>query len=310
MGYYLAVELSFGTLAGDEMEIVLFEGSSVILGSAEVDHIISDVAESEQVRTQSFLQSGSHKVEELKQLNEASPLTPEITGLSKKTTKSDSYDQFVVPSVQMKSVDVNWDSLKQSGLSELKAGGSSTKKVLLHEELLKHVPTETTVMKYGYIEDRVLDILESIIETSGVLSKQTLQSIYIKDMKLSDDGRDINIHYQIKQFSAARISQTSRMSHTAGFRGEEEDWMLDDLVVRNDGYVEKRNYAKRRLSSKELTEQLKQLKQTHRYRSSPLTINDVRIINDINQSTKRIRFLLCKELNIKRVPQLHFIHVF
>lgn len=229
MGYYLAVELSFGTLAGDEMEIVLFEGSSVILGSAEVDRIISDVAESELVRTQSFLQSGSHKVEELKQLNEASPLTPEITGLSKKTTKSDSYDQFVVPSVQMKSVDVNWDSLKQSGLSELKAGGSSTKKVLLHEELLKHVPTETTVMKYGYIEDRVLDILESIIETSGVLSKQTLQSIYIKDMKLSDDGRDINIHYQIKQFSAARISQTSRMSHTAGFRGEEEDWMLDDL---------------------------------------------------------------------------------
>ena len=211
------------------MEIVKFEDLSIILGSAEVDRIISSVAESELARTKSFLQPDSQKVKGLEQLNGVPPLTPEATQLSKKINKADSYDQFVVPSAQIKPVDVNWDSLKQSGLSELKAEGSSTKKVVLHEDLLSHVPTETTVMKYGYIEDRVLDILESIIETSGVLSKQTLQSIYIKDMKLSDDGRDINIHYQIKQFSAARVSQTARMSRTAGFRGLEEDFMLDDL---------------------------------------------------------------------------------
>ena len=100
---------------------------------------------------------------------------------------------------------MDWNVLKQSGLSELSVGGKSSKKVIPRSDLLAHVPSETTVVKYGYIESRVLDILEDIIETSGVLSRKTLDSISIEDMKLTEDGRDINVRFRIN-IASKRIS--------------------------------------------------------------------------------------------------------
>lgn len=104
---------------------------------------------------------------------------------------------------------MDWDILKQSGLSELSVGGKSSKKVIPRSDLLAHVPSETTVVKYGYIENRVLDILEDIIETSGVLSRKTLDSISIEDMKLTEDGRDINVRFRINSASKRFSKQGS-----------------------------------------------------------------------------------------------------
>ena len=43
----------------------------------------------------------------------------------------------------------------------------------------------------------------------------------------------------------------------------------------------------------------KELQKTRRYHHYPLSLEDVRIIDEIERSTKPIRFELCKRLNIK-----------
>ncbi len=61
------------------------------------------------------------------------------------------------------------------------------------------------------------------------------------------------------------------------------------------------------------------LQKTHRYQYYPLTLDTVRIIDDLNRSVKGIRFELSRTLQmkvqvwivslLKRVPQIHFIHL-
>ena len=41
------------------------------------------------------------------------------------------------------------------------------------------------------------------------------------------------------------------------------------------------------------------LESTNKYKNITLSLDDVCIIDEINKSTKAIRFKLCKELNIK-----------
>ena len=43
----------------------------------------------------------------------------------------------------------------------------------------------------------MLDALSKIIEHGGIVSSATLNNITIQDMELSEDGRDINVHYTI-----------------------------------------------------------------------------------------------------------------
>lgn len=124
---------------------------------------------------------------------------------------------------------IDWNTLKQSGMSELGAVGQSTKRVIPRSDLLSHVPSETTVVKYGYIENRVLDILENIIETSGVLSRRTLESISIEDMKLTEDGRDINIRFRINNASRRFSKQGSYIQR--GRNDFDDDSLFDDLCI-------------------------------------------------------------------------------
>ena len=61
------------------------------------------------------------------------------------------------------------------------------------------------------------------------------------------------------------------------------------------------------------------LQKTHRYQYYPLTLDTVRIIDDLNRSVKGIRFELSRTLQmkvqiwivslLKRVPQIHFVHL-
>ena len=129
---------------------------------------------------------------------------------------------------------IDWNVLKQSGIAELKSMGTSTKKTIPRSDLLSHVPSETTVVKYGYIENRVLDILENIIETSGVLSRRTLDSISIEDMNLTEDGRDINVRFRInsasKRFTKQNSAYRSSNSHGFGFDGD-GDALFDDFCI-------------------------------------------------------------------------------
>lgn len=96
---------------------------------------------------------------------------------------------------------VDVDTIKQTGFSDLHTKSNIVKQQksqFTKKELLSHVPQEMTIMKYGYVDSRVLNVLEEIINTSGLLSYKTLNAISIVDMNLEEDGRDINIHYQLK----------------------------------------------------------------------------------------------------------------
>lgn len=68
----------------------------------------------------------------------------------------------------------------------------------------------------------MLNALSEIIENGGCISPATLRSITIRGLEMSNDGRDINIHYRIFD---PRTSVTSAIPN-AGFR---EDIDIDDI---------------------------------------------------------------------------------
>lgn len=201
------------------------------VGSSAVDNIISQLSNSENTK--------ENLVE------------PETTVLAKDSVNSKTYSDEIdigdvnAPCKQAISEDIaqdvekpkqvvepiDWNVLKQSGIAELKSVGTSTKKTIPRSDLLSHVPSETTVVKYGYIENRVLDILENIIETSGVLSRKTLDSISIEDMNLTEDGRDINVRFRINSASKRFTKQNSsyRRSNSHGF--DDGDAFFDDFCI-------------------------------------------------------------------------------
>ena len=175
---------------------------------------------------------------------------PETTVLAKGSVNSNTYSDEIdtgdvsAPCKQTISQEVekpkqvvepiDWNVLKQSGIAELKSMGTSTKKTIPRSDLLSHVPSETTVVKYGYIENRVLDILENIIETSGVLSRKTLDSISIEDMNLTEDGRDINVRFRINSASKRFAKQNSsyRRPNSRGFDFDDDgDAFFDDFCI-------------------------------------------------------------------------------
>ena len=116
------------------------------VGSSAVDNIISQLSNSENTK--------ENLVE------------PETTVLAKGSVNSNTYSDETdtgdvsAPCKQTISQDVekpkqvvepiDWNVLKQSGIAELKSMGTSTKKTIPRSDLLSHVPSETTVVKYGY----------------------------------------------------------------------------------------------------------------------------------------------------------------
>ena len=184
----------------------------------------------------------------------------QVDSLSKPTVSQEKVNEVEEPNQVVESID--WNVLKQSGMSELKSVGPSTKKTIPRSDLLSHVPSETTVVKYGYIEYRVLDILVNIIETSGVLSRKTLDSISIEDMNLTEDGRDINVRFRINSASKRYTKQNSSYGRAKSPSFDDSDAFFDDLCthigmyfdidIRNDRYIEKRENKKRERSEKEL----------------------------------------------------------
>ena len=66
----------------------------------------------------------------------------------------------------------------------------------------------------------MLDALSGIIENGGYLPPSTMKCISIGRMEMSEDGRDINVHYRL-----VRDSQPGS-SRTAGFK---EDIDMDSL---------------------------------------------------------------------------------
>lgn len=94
------------------------------------------------------------------------------------------------------------EELRNSGYSDLRGVGSEIhdfKSTFNKKELLSHVPQEMTVVKYGYVDNRVISMLEEIIDTGGFISMNTLNAINIVSIKMEPDGRDINIHYRLKR---------------------------------------------------------------------------------------------------------------
>lgn len=94
----------------------------------------------------------------------------------------------------------NLEELKTSGMSDLQSKGKrSEKRVIQTKELLSHVPQELSVVKYGYVDNRVLGMLENILDHGGFISAKSLNAISIVSMELEADGKDINIHYRLKR---------------------------------------------------------------------------------------------------------------
>ena len=72
----------------------------------------------------------------------------------------------------------------------------------------------------------MLDALGSIIENGGYLPPSTMKCISIGRMEMSEDGRDINVHYRLVRDSPPGASRT------AGFR---EDMDIDSFKKAVDG---------------------------------------------------------------------------
>ena len=68
----------------------------------------------------------------------------------------------------------------------------------------------------------MLNVLSEIIENGNYLSPTTLRTISIREMNMSDDGRDINIHYGLFNSEI----KPKPVFQNAGFR---EDTDLDDV---------------------------------------------------------------------------------
>ncbi|KAK8800346.1 hypothetical protein WA171_004978 [Blastocystis sp. BT1] len=197
---------------------------------------------------------------------------------------------------------VEWNSLKSAGLGDLTTPPIHS----VRRELMSHVPSETVVMKYGYVASKVLDALNNIIEHGGVVSSTTLNSIMIQDMELSEDGRDINVRYTILRDN---VHSTNRKMASL-LDDSDIDSLFVDFKVANSRYIDKPyRFNKRKLSVAELERERQKLQKTHRYQYYPLTLDTVRIIDDLNRSVKGIRFELSRTLQMKRVPQIHFIHL-
>ena len=68
----------------------------------------------------------------------------------------------------------------------------------------------------------MLSVLSEIIENGNYISPTTLRTISIREMNMSDDGRDINIHYGLFNSEI----KPNPVFQNAGFR---EDIDLDDV---------------------------------------------------------------------------------
>lgn len=200
--------------------------------SSAVDNIISQLSNSENTKENlvepetTVLAKGSVN----SKTNSDRIDTGEVSALREQTISQEMAKEVEKPKQVVEPID--WNVLKQSGIAELKSVGTSTKKTIPRSDLLSHVPSETTVVKYGYIENRVLDILENIIETSGVLSRKTLDSISIEDMNLTEDGRDINVRFRINGASKRFTKQNPsyRRSNSHGF-DDDDDAFFDDFCI-------------------------------------------------------------------------------
>lgn len=91
-------------------------------------------------------------------------------------------------------------TLRKGGIEEL-SSTNGRKRALPAKELQSHVPSEVTVTKYGYIEHRVIGVLDSILDYGGFLSAATRKSVSFDHIEVSPNGRDINILYHIHKFS-------------------------------------------------------------------------------------------------------------
>ena len=124
----------------------------------------------------------------------------------------------IIPSKKKEEMeeDVDLGEIRKSGLSELSAFSENSivsgnykkrKNFTSSQELLSHVPQEMTVTKYGYVENRVLSVLEDIMDNGGFLSRKVLNAISIVSMTLEEDGRDINIRYRFKQSGRGELGE-------------------------------------------------------------------------------------------------------
>lgn len=130
--------------------------------------------------------------------------------------------------IQKRSIERSIDSsvesvMRKNGLEEL--GIENTKKrVLSARELQSHVPSEVTVTKYGYIENRVIGVLDGILDHGGFFSTPTRKSVTFGRIELSQNGRDINVQYRIHRVGSEDAVLSSL------HRSEDEDYEDYDAI--------------------------------------------------------------------------------
>lgn len=130
--------------------------------------------------------------------------------------------------IQKRSIESSIDSsvesvMRKNGLEELGVG-NTRKRVLPARELQSHVPSEVTVTKYGYIENRVIGVLDDILDHGGFFSTPTRKSVTFGRIELSQNGRDINVQYRIHRMGSEDAVLSSL------HRSEDEDYEDFDAI--------------------------------------------------------------------------------
>lgn len=76
--------------------------------------------------------------------------SPVSTNLEEKLGYTVNTGNAITQNETLNTESVNWQSVKSSGLDDLETESVAPKKIR-RKDLLSHVPTETVVMKYGYV---------------------------------------------------------------------------------------------------------------------------------------------------------------
>ena len=96
------------------------------------------------------LEDVNHLTNESEIVEEEQDGSPMSTNLEEKLGYSVSMGNTITQSETLNKESVNWQSVKSFGLDDLETESIAPKKIR-RKELLSHVPTETVVMKYGYV---------------------------------------------------------------------------------------------------------------------------------------------------------------
>lgn len=143
---------------------------------------------------------------------------------------------------------------------------------------------------YGYKVGTLVYELEKIIYSGDVIPSSLVQQIDITSIDVTPNYRDINIVYRVADSEGVALNYT----------GDHSD---NEAVYHS--RVSKR--VEQPISMEKLYKMRDDLQKTKRYMNKHLKLSHVLVMHKMQFYVKPLRATFAQAINIRRVPQLHFI---